>query len=116
MDFQAALERLHDYETVIDTMNCGLVARDTSDNIVFVNQKLADWLDYEREELVGKHVYLLAPPELHEFMEEDLRASQEGDLRSRLFAMRRKDSTTLPVVSIPQRFMAADGAFDGIVP
>ncbi len=40
-------------------------------------------------------------------------AAEEGDLRARLLAVRRKDSTTFPVVTIPQRFMTAEGEFDG---
>ena len=113
MEIEALREKLRDYEHVIETMNCGLVAEDVDGNIAFVNQKFLAWLGYERDELVGQHVDLLVPKELHQFMEDDLHAAEEGDLRSRLIAIRRKDSTTFPVVTIPQRFLTADGAFDG---
>jgi PAS domain S-box-containing protein len=113
VEIQALREKLRDYEHVIETMNCGLVAEDSEGNIAFVNQKLIDWLGYEREELVGKHVDVLVPLELHQLMEDDLHAAEEGDLRARLLAVRRKDSTTFPVVTIPQRFMTAEGEFDG---
>jgi PAS domain S-box-containing protein len=110
---EALREKLRDYEHVIETMNCGLVAEDTDGNIAFVNQKMLDWLGYERDELMGRHVDMLVPRELHQFMEDDLAAAEEGDVRSRLLAVRRKDSTTFPVVTIPQRFLTADGVFDG---
>jgi len=113
VEIEALREKLRDYEHVIETMNCGLVAEDTDGNIVFVNQKLVDWLGYERDELIGKHVDVLVPSELHQFMEDDLHAAEAGDVRARLLAVRRKDSTTFPVVAIPQRFLTADGAFDG---
>ena len=113
MEIEALREKLRDYEHVIETMNCGLVAEDTDGNIAFVNQKLLDWLGYERDELLGKHIDVLVPQELHQFMEDDLQAAEEGDVRSRLLAVRRKDSTTFPVVTIPQRFLTADGTFDG---
>jgi len=113
VDIQTLREKLRDYEQVIATMNCGLVAEDVHGNITFVNQKLLDWLGYESDELVGKHIDVLVPSELHQFMEDDIHRAEEGDLRSRLLAVRRKDATTFPVVAIPQRFPSADGAFDG---
>ena len=113
MEIEALREKLRDFEHVIETMNCGLVAEDTDCKIAFVNQKLLDWLGYERDELIGQHVDILVPAELHDFMEADLHAAEEGDLRARLIAVRRKDSTTFPVVTIPQRFLSAEGKFDG---
>lgn len=109
MDVQAALARLRDYETVIDTMNCGLVADDPDGTVVFINQRLLGWLGYEKDEVEGEHVSMLVPPELRPLLEEDLRASEAGDLRARLLVVRRKDGSTFPVVSIPQRFLDARG-------
>jgi PAS domain S-box-containing protein len=94
-------------------MNCGLVAEDPQGKLVFVNQRLLDWLGYERDELIGRPATVLVPDELHQFMDDDLHAAEDGDLRARLIAARRKDSTTFPVVTIPQRFLTAEGTFDG---
>lgn len=113
MDARALREKLRDYEQVIETMNCGLVAEDLDGNLVFVNRTLLEWLGYEREEVLGQPVDILLPPELRGFPEEDLEAAAQEDLRARLLALRRKDSTTFPVVGIPQRFLDADGKFDG---
>jgi PAS domain S-box-containing protein len=113
VDSQQLEEKLRDYERVIETMNCGLVAEDPDGILVFVNRKLLDWLGYEREEVIGQRVEVLVPEELHQFMDDDLHAAEEGDLRARLIAVRRKDSTTFPVVTIPQRFLTAEGGFDG---
>jgi len=113
MDSQSALERLRSYETVIDTMHCGLVAEDVDGTVVFINQRLLGWLCYEKDEVVGQHVSMLAPPELRELLEEDMHAAEEGDLRARLLAIRRKDSTTFPVITIPQRFFDEEENFDG---
>ena len=113
METKALREKLRDYEHVIETMHCGLVAEDLEGNIQFVNQRFLDWLGYEREELLGQHVAVLVPQELHQFMEDDIHAAEVGDLRARLLAVRRKDSTTFPVVTIPQRFLTVDGNFDG---
>ena len=113
VDTQQLNEKLRDYEHLIATMNCGLVAEDPHGALVFVNQRLLDWLGYEREELIGKSANVLVPDELHQFMDDDLHAAEDGDLRARLIAARRKDSTTFPVVTIPQRFLTAEGTFDG---
>ena len=113
MDSQSALERLRAYETVIDTMHCGLVAEDVDGTVVFINQRLLGWLSYQSEEVVGQPIAMLAPPELRGLLEEDLQAAEDGDLRARLMAIRRKDSTTFPVVTIPQRLFDAEGNFDG---
>lgn len=113
MDIEALRERLRDYEQVIETMSCGLVAEDLDGRIVFVNQRLLDWLGYAREDLIGEPVEKLVPRELHRFMADDLRAVEAGDMRARLLAARRKDSTTFPVITLPQRFLDASGEFDG---
>jgi PAS domain S-box-containing protein len=113
VDTQELNEKLRDYEHLIATMNCGLVAEDPHGNLVFVNQRLLDWLGYERDELIGQPAAVLAPDELHQFMDDELHAAEDGDLRARLLAVRRKDSTTFPVVTIPQRFLTAEGTFDG---
>jgi PAS domain S-box-containing protein len=113
VDTQELDEKLRDYEHLIATMNCGLVAEDPNGILVFVNQRLLDWLGYERDELVGRSADALVPSELHQFMDDDLHAAEDGDLRARLVAVRRKDSTTFPAVTIPQRFLTAEGKFDG---
>jgi PAS domain S-box-containing protein len=113
MDTQELDEKLRDYEHLIATMNCGLVAEDPDGALVFINQRLLDWLGYERDELIGRRADALVPDELHQFMDEEATLAEEGDLRARLVAMRRKDSTTFPVVTIPQRFLTAEGKFDG---
>ena len=113
MDVQAALDRLRNYETVIETMHCGLVAEDVDGTVVFVNQRLLGWLGYGKDEVVGQHVSMLVPPELRDLLDEDMHAAEEGDLRARLLAIRRKDSTTFPVITIPQRFSDAEEKFDG---
>jgi len=113
VDTQELNEKLRDYEHLIATMNCGLVAEDPHGKLVFVNQRLLDWLGYERDELIGRPATVLVPDELHQFMDDDLHAAEDGDLRARLIAARRKDSTTFPVVTIPQRFLTAEGTFDG---
>jgi PAS domain S-box-containing protein len=86
----------------VSTLNCGITVRDAQGVIRYVNDRLQQWLGYSEEELVGQDVTLLTVPELHEAMLEELRLTEQGDARARLMMFRRKDSTTLPVLIIPQ--------------
>ena len=79
METKALREKLRDFEHVIETMHCGLVAEGLEGNIQFVNQRFLDWLGYEREELLGKHIAVLVPKELHQFMEDDVHAAAPTD-------------------------------------
>lgn len=113
MEFELLYEKIRAYEQVIETMNCGLVAENHGGILVFANQRICDWLGYEKDEIVGKPINQLVPTELHDFLTEDLQQAEKGDLRARLMVIRRKDGTTLPVVTIPQQLLDADGNPDG---
>ncbi len=102
MEAHVLEERLRDYEQVVDSMQCGLVVEDPDGTLIFVNQRLLDWLGYQRFEVEGKPGHLLLSPEIKSLWQEDLDASLAGDMRARLFALRRKDGTTFPALSIPQ--------------
>ena len=113
MELEALYEKLRAFEYVIETMNCGLLAEDHDGILVFANRKILEWLGYKEDEIVGKPISQLVPPELQGFLAEDLKCAEGGDLRSRLIAIRRKDATTFPVLTIPQRLLDADGSPDG---
>lgn len=92
----------------VSTLNCGIVVRDADAIIRYANERLQQWLGYTEEELVGQHATMLTVPELHDAMLEELRLTEQGDARARLMMFRRKDSTTLPVLIIPQIRQAGD--------
>ena len=98
---------------VIETMNCGLVGRDCKGTIVFVNERLLEWLSYSREEVEGQHLTKLLPPELHDLILAEIEATDHGDLRTRLTMLQRKNSATFPVLIIPQRFFDTKGKLAG---
>ncbi|MEE9606397.1 MAG: LuxR C-terminal-related transcriptional regulator [Myxococcota bacterium] len=105
--------RFRDLDTVLDRVNCGLVARDSKGIVIFVNERLIRWLGYTRLEMEGRPMEDFAPPELRDLVREEMRATASGDLRTRLAAVQRKDSTTFPVVIIPQRFLDSSGLYVG---
>jgi PAS domain S-box-containing protein len=98
---------------LVDTMHCGLVARDADGIVVFVNERLRSWLQYSQEEMLGKPVEELVPPETRDLMLAEMKAVDSGDVRARLTAVQRKDSTTFPVLTLPQQLRDEDGRLIG---
>ncbi len=110
----AALDRRYsEIGGIIDGLNCGLVGRSPEQIIVYVNQRVLNWLGYTREELVGRHSEELLPEELRPALRDELAAVEAGDLRARLGAMLRKDGTTMPIVLLPQVYRDAKGRVVG---
>jgi PAS domain S-box-containing protein len=102
-----------DLARVIETMNCGLIVRDPGGDITFANETLLRWLGYRRDELLGRPADDFTPDELRDVLREETKAVQGGDLRVRLSVLQRKDSTTFPVLIVPQRFFDDRGRLDG---
>lgn len=110
----APLHELRDaHREILDAtnrMNCGFLVRSRDGRVIYANDRLLSWLGYARAEVEDKPVSRLMPPELGDELEEEMRAVEAGDLRVRLAALRRKDSTTFPVLIVPQRY--EEGAHD----
>jgi len=99
-----------DLMTVVETMNCGLVASDLDGIVVFANKRLLNWLGYERDEIVGEPALKMVIPEHFGLLLAEGQAVREGDLRARLIVARRKDATTFPALLIPQQFFDEEKA------
>ena len=99
-----------DLRPLLDKLNCGFVVTDENRVLRFVNDRVLSWLGYSRDELKGLHGYDLIPVELRELIEDENEAVDAGDLRARLTVLRRKDSTTFPVIVLPQRLWNEDGS------
>jgi PAS domain S-box-containing protein len=98
---------------LLDRLSCGFVARDAGGTIRLVNERALGWLGYEENEIVGRPVEDLAPRELHDAMADEREAIDGGDLRSRLFVLRRKDGSVLPIVTLPHQAITVDGRYLG---
>jgi PAS domain S-box-containing protein len=101
--------------TAIDEVNIGVLARNPAGRITYANAKILEWLGYERGELVGKPITNLVPKEFRDLLLEEMKAAEQGDTRARLYVMQRKDYTTLPVITLPKRFLKENGEYDGSV-
>ena len=102
-------------DLLVDSLNCGMVARDAEGTILFVNERIRQWLGYEQGELKGKRLEILFPDELHDLLRDQQRAAAQGDLRAAITVMKRKDGTTFPVVVVPNKVANKGGGFEGYV-
>jgi PAS domain S-box-containing protein len=108
------LLRKQQYDQVLDILDglgCGLLSTDDEGKIGYANERLASWLGYDKDELITMQDADLVPPELREIFLADVRQG-EPDLRVRLLAIQRKDSTTFPVLAIPQHYYDEHGEID----
>ncbi|MDH3686779.1 MAG: LuxR C-terminal-related transcriptional regulator [Myxococcales bacterium] len=100
---------------VLADMNCGVVRRDRAGHLVYVNDRMASWLGYSPEELIGRPAEFVGPPEVRPLIRSEMDATEEGDGRARVVVFQRKDGTTFPVMVLPSAQRDADGQLDGSV-
>lgn len=109
----ALLDSNQDLVQSVENLNFGLIASSIDGVILAANDRLLQWTGYEKHELLGQPTRILAPPDLVEIFKEEGAAIQEGDLRARLIACRRKAGTTFPVLFLPHRFFDTRGNLVG---
>lgn len=100
-----------EFSDAVGQMNCGVVGRDIHGTVIFANDQILNWLGYTREELVDQPLGLLIPEELDSVVHEEMKARESGDIRARITILRRKDSTTFPVLLIPNQYPGPSGPF-----
>jgi PAS domain S-box-containing protein len=110
------LESQHlEFSAAADLMNCGVVGRDLAGLVLFANERLLSWLGYARDEVIGKTMEKFIPEELGIVVHEEMRGIEGGDIRSRITILKRKDSTTFPVLLIPNQYAGPEGPFFNVV-
>ena len=100
---------------VLADMNCGVVRRDPEGRLLYVNERMARWLGYAPDELVGRPAEFVGPPEVQPLIRREMEATVAGDGRARVVVFQRKDGTTFPVMVLPSPVLGDDGEPDGTV-
>ncbi len=99
----------------VDRINCGVLARAPDATIIYANDRLHQWLGYDREALLGRKLWDLVPEELRELLTQELESIERGDERARLNVLRRRDGTTFPVIVLPHPEFDEDGTYVGSI-
>ena len=92
----------------IDSMNCGVTVEDRHGTVHYVNARVLEWTGYRVSELDQKNISILIPAEFHPNLEAERQNVIDGDCRTRLRAVRRKDGRTFPVAVSPHSFARLD--------
>jgi PAS domain S-box-containing protein len=86
----------------VDRLGCGVLVEDREGVLRYANRRILELTGYEAAELDGKPLARLVPEELHDVLRLEQAKTREGDARTRLSALRRKDGRTFPVAVAPQ--------------
>ena len=102
-DWRWSLKPTYDgMRRVLETMECGLLVEDEEGRILYANHRMLEWTGYTTEELENQPVEILLPEELRDKLSDERHLVHEGDHRTRLSALRRRDGRTFPVAVVPQ--------------
>ena len=86
---------LHQLEQAVETMQLGVTIADLDGKIIYTNQAEAALHGYDKQELIGKNVNTLAPPELRKPLTVTQIREWKGLVRESVNV--RKDGSTFPV-------------------
>jgi PAS domain S-box-containing protein len=98
----------------MDTLNAGLIVRTAHGRLLYANDRVLEWVGYTAEELDGQDLRMLMPPELRDFVDDELEEILSGDERARIGIIRRRDGRTFPVVACPH-VLRSNGDVHGVV-
>ena len=104
---------LHQLEQAVENMQLGVTIADLDGKIIYTNRAEAELHGYEKEELIGKNVNTLAPPELRKPLTVRQIREWKGLIRESVNV--RKDGSTFPVWLMSEIVKNCDGEPCGIV-
>ncbi len=95
-------DRCRNLSDLLGDAPCGVVASEEDRGIVFVNQRILDWVQRSEGEIVG-HTFaeVLLAPELADAITPEVELIKHGDHRLRMVVMQRRDSSTFPALLVP---------------
>ena len=90
------LKELH--ESIVQTMNEGIVLTDTDGRVTFINPELAALLGWTPEELVGRSWFEFVPPEYHAAAQAADARRADGQKDRYEIELQRRDGTRIPIL------------------
>jgi PAS domain S-box-containing protein len=98
----------------MNSLNAGLIVRTPYGRLLYVNDRVLEWVGYTAEELDGQDFMMLVPPELRDATTAELEDILTGDERARIGIIRRRDGRTFPIVACPH-VLRTDGEAHAVV-
>ncbi len=98
------------YQTLFTLSPGGLLLEDLDGNIVDVNPALCNWLGYNRKELIGKNVHILAHPDHAPDVNSNLSKLKKGQILKHSVKSLRKDGSACYMDLIETKITLPDGS------
>lgn len=103
------LLRKQEYQTLVDTMNEGMVMQDVARKIIYVNRRLVKMLGYSRNQIVGKHLGEFIDADNLDGWSEEKLANIKGANATYEVRLKTKNQTNVWVKVSPQPRYDAEG-------
>jgi PAS domain S-box-containing protein len=110
---KAARKEEQRFRQIVETAQEGVWVIDTDARTTFVNQRMAEMLDYSVEEMQGAPLFSFMDEEAKESAEEKLKARQQGVKEVHEFTFRRKDGSGLNVLISTNPLFGPRGEYIG---
>ena len=110
---EALLASERRYRSIVEATGDGIMIGDPEGTIAFVNQRMADMLGYERDEIVGMHGFDIIFPDWRPAVLDNRAALDVGDVLRGEFKLRRKDGTPIWTVFSSTPMFDVKGAHTG---
>lgn len=111
IEIQKALQDSEErYRTIVETMQEGYYENDLAGNLTFVNQAMADFLGYSKEEMIGMNYRDYTPAESQKAVLEGFKELyRTGKTKTLHYEMRHKDGKTRMIETTPAIIKNASG-------
>jgi len=104
-------EREEKYRALVESAFAGIGITDFDDNFDFVNEKFADMLGYEKEEMLEKNLKEIAPEKEYSKFEQESEKRKEGKTSQYETQLYKKNGERIDVMVHASPFKNADGEF-----
>jgi len=96
-------------ESVLDTLNEGVLIMDDNLSVVYVNSVLLEWVGYQREEVLGRTPFFFFPAQDFPYMKKQRAQAERNRQHRHEFYVPRKDGGKMPSIISGRLIAAPDG-------
>jgi len=101
------------YRAVLGSAFAGIAIADLDENLIFVNDRFAEMLGYERDELIGKNFEVIPPEGEYSKFEEETEKRRDGKTSQYKTRLKKKNGEIIDVMVYGSPYKNADGELVG---